>query len=207
MCGCRGAGLSVAVELLRVSGWMYGFDVALYFPRGAARRSFKHESSRVMTRFEDLPLHVLEHLLRIEGTLVLRETCRTMSLPTTIYAVMEKGHRRYGGDRNLMLFMAAEKGCYAVVTELVKGGVDVNWVHEDEGGLTALMVAACEGHTQVVDRLLRAGAFVDAREVSGATALMYASAMGQTAVVDLMRGQTLPSRTNGARWPSAGRPR
>ena len=51
-------------------------------------------------------------------------------------------------------------------------------------GMTGLMLAAREGHVEVVEELLgRRGAYVDIQNRDGWTALMYAAASGHDAVV------------------------
>jgi len=55
----------------------------------------------------------------------------------------------------------------------LKQGLDVN--KADAGGRTALMMAAFDGYTEIVDLLLEHEAAVDQRDGAGRTALMYAA--------------------------------
>lgn len=53
----------------------------------------------------------------------------------------------------------------------------------DETGRTALMLAAFDGHTAIVDLLLENDAAIDAKDVSARTALMYAASGPNNATV------------------------
>jgi len=55
----------------------------------------------------------------------------------------------------------------------LRNGTDKNLT--GPGGRTAMMLAAFNGHTKVVEMLLDAGARVDTRDAIGRTALMYAA--------------------------------
>ncbi len=60
------------------------------------------------------------------------------------------------GDINTDLLEAAETGNTAKVEQLLKQGADAN--AEIEDGKTALLIAAGEGRTEIVDILKKAGA-------------------------------------------------
>jgi ankyrin repeat protein len=63
-------------------------------------------------------------------------------------------------------------------------GLDVN--KADADGRTALMMAAFEGYTEVVELLLKSGAEVDHHDGAGRTALMYASSGPFPQTVELL---------------------
>jgi len=93
------------------------------------------------------------------------------------------------------LLSAAEKGNATEVRSLLRRGASPNSANSDGNSLTALMLAARGGHTQVVRLLLQAGATVEATAAvpvgaSGMnedlTALMEAVASGNAATVELL---------------------
>jgi ankyrin repeat protein len=68
---------------------------------------------------------------------------------------------------------SALEGDLATIEAGLAGGVDVESATAE--GSTALMLAAFNGHTDVVDTLLEHGSSVNQRDGIGRTALMYAS--------------------------------
>ena len=77
------------------------------------------------------------------------------------------------------------KGYAAVVDRLVEGGVDPN--SADEHGNTALLLAASEGHVDVVRVLLDRGAAADQPNSKGLTPIEIARAAGRDDLVALMQ--------------------
>ncbi|CAI0407564.1 unnamed protein product [Linum tenue] len=65
-----------------------------------------------------------------------------------------------------LLFMAS-RGDARGVEDLLNEGIDVNSIDLD--GRTALHIAACEGHAEVVKLLLNRRASIDARDRWGST--------------------------------------
>ena len=65
-------------------------------------------------------------------------------------------------------------------------GADVYVNAKDEDGVTALMAAELEGHTETVEMLLTKGADVNAKSKVGWTALMVAALEGHTKIVRLL---------------------
>ena len=70
------------------------------------------------------------------------------------------------------------------VRRSLEQGLDVN--EADENGRTALMMAAFDGYTEVVELLIGHGAEVDRHDSSGRTALMYASSGPFPQTVELL---------------------
>lgn len=70
-------------------------------------------------------------------------------------------------DSTMQLLFMACNGDVAGVLDLLDEGVDVNSIDLD--GRTALHIAACEGHVEVVKLLLSRSANIDARDRWGST--------------------------------------
>ncbi|CAH2042878.1 unnamed protein product [Thlaspi arvense] len=70
-------------------------------------------------------------------------------------------------DCTIQLLFMASRGDVAGVKDLLDEGIDVNSIDLD--GRTALHVAACEGHVEVVNLLLSYKANIDARDRWGST--------------------------------------
>ncbi len=88
------------------------------------------------------------------------------------------------------------------VQRQMEQGVDVDEV--DPNGRTTLMIAAFDGHTDVVKLLLDHGAEVDHRDLAGRTALMYASSGQFPGTVQLLldRGADVNSVDTDEGWSS-----
>lgn len=69
-----------------------------------------------------------------------------------------------------LLFMAC-RGDVRGVEDLLNQGVDVNSIDLDDR--TALHIAACEGHVEVVELLLSRKANIDARDRWGSTVILF----------------------------------
>lgn len=83
----------------------------------------------------------------------------------------------YGGEaeaRGLALCIAAQAGNGTVCQQLVSEGVDVNFRDPTENDISALHNAAFEGHLEVVQILLQAGASASTEDQDGATPMFYA---------------------------------
>ena len=121
---------------------------------------------------------------------------RSKTLPArvllqSIFASAERGDldkvRRY-----------LDNGAQVDATQCVKDSTSLIWVPDPNGsgqsiiveqaprGLTALMLAAGEGHADVVQLLLERRADVDAKEERGGTALMRAVAGGHAGIAKLL---------------------
>src|SRR5205823_13391468 len=73
----------------------------------------------------------------------------------------------------------------AIVNALLAAGADPN-LHEHRGGMTALMFAARQRQTAMVQALIEHGAEVNARSKGGLTVLMHATSGGSPEVVKLL---------------------
>lgn len=109
--------------------------------------------------------------------------------------LLAREHSRYGvirlletrgvqsdAGRDEALLLAAERGDFAVVDNLVGGGANVN--RADEQGQTPLINAVGNGHTAVAEFLLDNGANVNAANNEGVTALHIAAGRGDLALID-----------------------
>ena len=87
-----------------------------------------------------------------------------------------------------LLFIAAERGDEAMVTTLLSKKADPSVTTErwPDDGWTPLMAAAAAGHVGIVEKLLKAGADVDASNANGRTALMFAAWYGRAAVIQAL---------------------
>jgi ankyrin repeat protein len=79
------------------------------------------------------------------------------------------------------LMMAALKGHYELVKQLVERGADVN-----KTGWTPLHYAATNGHLAIMELLLEQHAYIDAESPNGTTPLMMAAHYGTPAAVKLL---------------------
>ena len=102
-----------------------------------------------------------------------------------------------GGDLETKLFEAADSGAETQVIDLVKRGAEIN--ARNQKGTTPLMMAAANGHLEIVKALASLGGQVNARNNNGATALMVAAFGGHLEVVKLLLslGSELNARTGG----------
>jgi Amt family ammonium transporter len=80
---------------------------------------------------------------------------------------------------------AAASGSLARVECLIAGGANVDAGDYDQR--SALMIAASEGHAEVVGALLKAGANANQRDRWGGTAMQDAERSGQSACIDLLQ--------------------
>lgn len=74
-------------------------------------------------------------------------------------------------DSTMQLLFMASRGDVRGVEDLLNEGVDVNSIDLD--GRTALHIAACEGHVEVVELLLSRKANIDARDRWGSTVILF----------------------------------
>ncbi|MFZ6029725.1 MAG: ankyrin repeat domain-containing protein [Chloroflexota bacterium] len=83
------------------------------------------------------------------------------------------------------IFIEAAVGDLKAVMTLINSGVDVNATNRH--GHTALMMAAHQGHADIVKALVAAGADIDGRHsISGNTALIGAAHQGHVEIVQIL---------------------
>jgi uncharacterized protein len=122
---------------------------------------------------------------------------RKSSLLLAILIAAQGGQARSESPEGLdaALVKAAEAGKAASVRSLLKRGASPNAANTDGNSLTALMLAARGGHSDVVRILLQASAKVDATASvpvgasggnTGLTALMMAAASGDLPTIKLL---------------------
>ena len=88
---------------------------------------------------------------------------------------------------NAALFAAAKEGAIEeVVRLLARDGINIEARDDNDNGLTALMLAARWGKTEVVKLLLDRGADIETKDNNGQTALMLATQSGNTEIVELL---------------------
>src|SRR5581483_2432582 len=83
------------------------------------------------------------------------------------------------------LMVACHYGYYSMVDKLIKIGVAID-KQDETNGSTALMWAAQQGHADIVELLLNAGADVNKQNNNGDTALIFATDKGHTAIAELL---------------------
>lgn len=77
------------------------------------------------------------------------------------------GSAEANGVMSFQLMYLAHEGSAEGIRELLDGGVDPNF--RDSDGRTALHIAACEGHAEVVELLLQSGAEAAVEDQWGST--------------------------------------
>ena len=81
------------------------------------------------------------------------------------------------------LIVAAAAGMEEMVSLLLAITTDVDALHDDKSAMSALMAAASNGSSLIVDHILKAGANVNLRNSDGVTALMHAAVLSHLDVV------------------------
>jgi hypothetical protein len=88
----------------------------------------------------------------------------------------------------LELFVAtitvANSDLNAIIKFLEDPDIDINW--GDEFGFTALMKASIKGNSEIVERLIVAGAYINAKNKNGNTALYSAALNGHPEIIKLL---------------------
>ena len=106
-------------------------------------------------------------------------------------------------DTSARMFMACESGNGEMLEQaLAVKGIKVN-AKEATFGMTALHIAASNGHKPLVEALIERGSDLDAREDTGRTPLHAACFRGQLEIVELLvaKGAKINATTNDAKTP------
>ena len=154
-------------------------------------------ATALMAAAEGGHLAIVELLLTAPGIDV---NAKSRTGTTALIAAADEGHaeivrlllaeganvnaKQRWGTTALMLAASGGSEGHTAIVELLLAvpGIDVN-AKDDDDGITALMRAAANGQAAIVERLLAAGADVNAKDNDGETALMFAERGGHTDVV------------------------
>lgn len=85
------------------------------------------------------------------------------------------------------LHIAAQKGLKKVVIELLKNGIDINLLSENQFGVTPLQDASMEGQVEIVKLLISKGADVNRKSKLGFTPLDDALQKKHTDILNLLK--------------------
>jgi hypothetical protein len=113
-----------------------------------------------------------------------------------------KPHGELQPENGLLLWQAAKAGRLHRVKYLLKTGADLEF-RCSEGATTSLHQAAINGHKDILEALLEAGASVDAGDKSGATALHLASD-GSVAIALIKAGADIDHEDCAGKTPVHG---
>lgn len=130
--------------------------------------------------------HLIPHFRKL---LIACSICTLMVVVTLAYCIWKQFFL------NEPLVIAAEEGNIVVVNELLSKGASPD-AYGVDGVTTALMNAACAGHTEIVKLLLQKGANTALKDLHGKTALQRARETGNTAVIYVLlkAEQRMPGR-------------
>lgn len=83
------------------------------------------------------------------------------------------------------LLMAADKGCYQILSRLIEMGAEVN-IQSNDADWTPLMSASANGFVDIAEKLITEGADVNAQQAGGWSPLMIAVRAGHPSIVRLL---------------------
>ena len=83
------------------------------------------------------------------------------------------------------LLMAADKGCYQILSRLIKMGAKVN-IQSNDADWTPLMSASANGFVDIAEKLIAEGAEVNSQQAGGWSPLMIAVRAGHSSIVRLL---------------------
>jgi len=89
------------------------------------------------------------------------------------------------GNSNEELVQAVKKDNIETVRKLLEAGIDVN-SKDNQYQSSALMWAAHEGHTDIMNLLIKNGANIDEQRSTGETALWFAAQKGQLEAIKIL---------------------
>ena len=138
---------------------------------------------------------------------------KTIAIVSLVFVIMLSGCAPTSQSPEAAMITAAAMGNLQVVQTCLADGVGVNAKKTDHG-TTALMAAALNGRTEVVELLLEKVLYVNARDNTGARSLSMAAFKGNIEVVKLilekerrchnLRRHNRPD-CSGDEWPHEGR--
>jgi len=112
---------------------------------------------------------------------------RTFALAAVLWVLVNLAACSRSASPNDQLITAARIGDIAAVRGLIAQGADVNAPENVRGeGRPALFHAASEGHGEIAEVLIKAGAKVDEQPRGRATALCTAAFLGHKRVVEIL---------------------
>ena len=107
--------------------------------------------------------------------------------------LIESGADLYHEDENQVttLLQASHRGLTDIVGLLLEkhasGGTKTGWVNSaSDEGITPIIAASSEGHREVVEALIAAGADIDAIDKDGTSSLMASAARGHVEIVEAL---------------------
>ncbi|GMY32909.1 integrin-linked protein kinase 1-like isoform X1 [Fagus crenata] len=157
--------------------------ISRQFSTGSLRRTLSRQFTRQNSldprrnnlRFSFGRQSSLDPIRRSSGDSGSGNDTAELSVPENLDATMQ------------LLFMACRGDAKGVEDLLNEEGIDVNSIDLD--GRTALHIAACEGHVEVVKLLLSRKANIDARDRWGSTAAADAKYYGNTEVYNILKAR------------------
>ena len=81
---------------------------------------------------------------------------------------------------------ACSEGHIEILDILIDANADLNLISNTDTKCSPLMIAALNGHAEIVQKLLQKKSDIDYRDTNGETALYQASYSGRNEIVDIL---------------------